>query len=58
MSGIFGIYKRNGKSIEREVADTMLEAFSYWNPDKQNVWIDESIALGHTMLYNTPESKY
>ncbi len=58
MSGIFGIYKRNDKSIEKEVADTMLKAFSYWNPDEQNVWFDGSIALGHTMLWNTPESKY
>ena len=36
----------------------MLDAMSYWEPDERDRWIDGSVALGHTMLWNTPESKY
>lgn len=58
MSGIFGIFNRNGKAIDEQVAETMLDAISYWEPDEKRVCIDGPVALGHTMLWNTPESKY
>jgi len=58
MSGIFGIFNRNGKPVEEKIVNTMLNAMSYWKPDNMGVWIDGPIALGHTMLWNTPESKY
>ncbi|MCK5537114.1 MAG: hypothetical protein KAI79_09815, partial [Bacteroidales bacterium] len=29
-----------------------------WKPDEYGTWIDGSVSLGHTMLWNTPESKY
>jgi len=57
MSGIFGIFNRNGKSVEKKSVETMLNAMSYWNPDDSGTWIDDPVALGHTMLWNTPESK-
>lgn len=58
MSGIFGIFNRNGKIVEKESVNTMLEAMSYWDPDERDTWIDGPVALGHTMLWNTPESKH
>jgi asparagine synthase (glutamine-hydrolysing) len=58
MSGIFGIFNRNGKPVEEKIVDTMLDAMSYWDPDERNTYIDGPVALGHTMLWNTPESKY
>lgn len=58
MSGIFGIFNRNGKEVEKNKADTMLEAISYWDPDERDMWRDGPVALGHAMLWNTPESKY
>lgn len=58
MSGIFGVFNRNGRSVEKETVNTMLNAMSYWNPDERDVWTSDSIALGHTMLWNTQESKY
>ena len=58
MSNIFGIFNRNGKSVEKKTVDIMLDAMSYWKPDDKGVWIDGSVALGHAMLWNTPESKY
>ncbi|WP_373033943.1 asparagine synthase-related protein [Sulfurovum sp.] len=58
MSGIFGIYNRNGKSVDKKTVDVMLDAMSYWGPDEKGTWIDENVVLGHTMLWNTPESKF
>ncbi len=58
MSGIFGIYNRNGESVDKETVDVMLDAMSYWGPDDKGTWIDDNVALGHTMLWNTPESKF
>ena len=56
MSGFFGIFNRNGIPVEPAVADTMLEAISYWNPDERFVKLSDTVALGHAMLHNTPES--
>jgi asparagine synthase (glutamine-hydrolysing) len=58
MSGFFGIFNRNGKQVDRKIANHMLDAMSYWNPDEKDIWIDGPIALGHAMLRNTPESKH
>ncbi len=58
MSGIFGIFNRNGKHVEKKTVDAMMDAMSYWDPDEQGVWMDGPVALGHAMLWNTPESKY
>lgn len=58
MSGFFGIFNRNGKLVDKEIVNTMLNASSYWNPDELDVWINGTVALGHTMLWNTPESKF
>ena len=57
MSGIFGIFNRNGKSVDKNIVDTMLDAMSYWSPDDSGTWIEGPVALGHTMLWNTPESQ-
>lgn len=58
MSGFFGILNRNSKLIDKKIVDTMQNAMSYWKPDEKNIYVDSSIAMGHTMLWNTPESKY
>ncbi|NOR56822.1 MAG: hypothetical protein GQ531_11540 [Sulfurovum sp.] len=58
MSGIFGVFNRNGKVVEKETVNTMIKATSYWRADEKNTWINGPVVLGHTMLWNTPESKY
>lgn len=58
MSGVFGILNRNSKAIENETVETLQKAMSYWKPDEEYVWVDGPVALGHGMLWNTPESKY
>ncbi len=58
MSGFFGIFNRNENPFDKNIADDMLESISYWDPDERDLWIDGPVVLGHTMLWNTPESKY
>lgn len=58
MSSIFGIFNRNGEEIDKEIVHTMLDAIAYWVPDERDTWVEGPVAFGHTMLWNTPESKY
>jgi len=57
VSGIFGVFNRNRKPVDKKIVDTMLDAMSYWEPDDRGTWLNGSVAFGHTMLWNTPESK-
>ena len=58
MSGFFGIFNRNGNPVDKKIANGMFKSMLSWNPDEHYLWIDGSVALGHAMLWNTPESKY
>ncbi|MBW1634786.1 MAG: hypothetical protein JRJ68_00800 [Deltaproteobacteria bacterium] len=58
MSGFFGIYNRNGRVTGEEITSSMLEGISSWGPDDRGIWHQGSVALGHAMLWNTPESKF
>ena len=58
MSGIFGVLNQNDKPVNKKNINALLDAMSTWKYDDSGVWIDGSVALGHTMLWNTPESKY
>ena len=58
MSGIFGFFNRNGNAAGRGIAEKMLETASYWDPDERDIKLDGPVAFGHTMLWNTPESRF
>ena len=58
MSTFFGIFDRNNTPIKEETLQVMVDSMSYWKPDETHLWTDASIALGHAMLWNAPESKY
>ncbi len=56
MSGIVGIYHRNGAPIERTLLQSLVDSLSYRGPDSRDCWMDRSIGLGHAMLRTTRES--
>jgi len=58
MSGFFGFFNRSGKPAEQGIAETMLDAISYWEPDERHFEMRGPVALGHAMLWNSPESKH
>ena len=56
MSGIVGIYHRNGAPIEQALLQSLVDFLSYRGPDSRECWMDGSIGLGHAMLRTTHES--
>lgn len=57
MSGIFGVFNRDGKAVTRGDLDAMHQVFAQWFDDDHGICCDNNVGLGHTMLWNTPESK-
>ncbi len=58
MSSIFGIFHRDNKAVDKEIIYKMSDSMSYWHPDDRGMWFHDQVALGHAMLWNTPESKF
>jgi asparagine synthase (glutamine-hydrolysing) len=56
LSGIAGIFHRDGAPIERELLQSLVDFLSYRGPDARESWIETSIGLGHTLLRTTLES--
>jgi len=56
MSGIVGIYNLDGKPVERTDVKRMVATLGRRGPDGSELWCEGAVGLGHTMLWNTPES--
>ena len=56
MSGICGLFQRNGEPASLASLELMLAALRHRGPDAEASWAEGSVALGHCMLYVTPES--
>ena len=56
MSGIFGIYHRDGRFIKREILIQMSNTLEHSVTDSAVLWCECSIGLGNRLLYTTPES--
>lgn len=58
MSGIFGIFGRNGQPVEQRDLLAMRDAMAHWGPDGGGVWLEGCCGLGQLVLRNTPEACY
>ena len=56
MSGIMGIYYLDGRPVNREDLERMLDTLAHRGPDGADIWIDGAVGFGHRMLWTTPES--
>lgn len=56
MSAITGIFYRDGRKVDPELIKKMNDKLSHRGPDGSAVWCEDSVALGHQMLWTTPES--
>lgn len=56
MSGIVGIFRRDGAPVQPENVRSMLEAISHRGPDRSEVWNAGPVGLGNCLLFTTPES--
>jgi asparagine synthase (glutamine-hydrolysing) len=57
LSGIFGVFNCDGKAVTLGDLDAMHQVFAQWFDDDRGIWCDDNVGLGHTMSWNTPESK-
>lgn len=56
MSGIVGIYHRDGAPVDRALLRALAQFLSYCGPDARDTWTDACVGLGHTLLTTTRES--
>jgi asparagine synthase (glutamine-hydrolysing) len=57
LSGIVGIYHRDGAPIDWELLGSLASFLSFRGPDSSECWTDGSVGLAHTMLRTTHESE-
>ena len=56
MSAIAGIYYLDSRPVDCADLGRMVDTLAHRGPDGANVWCEESVGLGHRMLWTTPES--
>ena len=56
MSGISGIYQRDGNFVNQKKLALMVEASAHRGPDETGYLVKDSVGLAHQMLHTTPES--
>lgn len=56
MSGIAGIYFRDGRPACESSIRKMIGSMKHRGPDRYAAWISGSASLGHLLLFTTPES--
>lgn len=58
MSGIFGVFHRNGSPVEHSMLDTMRQAMADWGQDGYGVLLDGPVGMGQMRFFSTPEAKF
>lgn len=56
MSGIVGVFYRDGRPVKPATLEKMVSALALLGPDGRSQWQQGPVGLGHLMLHNTPES--
>ena len=56
MSGIVGIYQRDGGPVDPALLRALTLFLAYRGPDAREVWTGASVGFGHTLLRTTRES--
>lgn len=56
MSGIVGIFQREGRNADELLLMRLLRAIAHRGPDGTRHWVQRSVALGQQMLCTTPEA--
>src|SRR4028119_1901888 len=56
MSAIAGIYYLDSRPVDCADLGRMVDTLAHRGPDGADIWSEESVGLGHRMLWTTPES--
>ena len=58
MSGIIGMYERQGAPLDRGLLGALTDSLSYCGRDARDTWASGSVGFGHTLLRTTRESQH
>ena len=58
MSGIVGVYNRDGRPVDKDLLFSMTNALAHRGPDGAGHWINGSVGMGHRMFCTTLEAEY
>ncbi len=51
LSGIVGIFRRDGGEVEPGLIRSMTQFLSYRGPDGEQIWVERPVAFGHALLH-------
>lgn len=58
MSGMLGIFYRDGRKVERKNLVQMADLLAHRGTDHIGIWHSESVGMGHCLQQVTPESRF
>ena len=58
MSGFVAIVNFDGEPVNRGLLERLTESLNYRGPDRQSVWVDGSVGLGHALFQTTFQAQY
>ena len=58
MSGICGIFNRDGRPVLQSDLEAMTSAIIHRGPDGRGIWTDGPVGFSHCLLRTTPESMH
>jgi asparagine synthase (glutamine-hydrolysing) len=57
LSGIFGLWRLDGRVVRPAVLERMSRSLAHRGPDGSSIWGEGPVGLGHRMFHATPESR-
>jgi len=58
MSGFITLYNTDDQPIQPKLLSSLVQSLKHRGPDKQEIWIDGSIGMGHALFQTTNEAKF
>lgn len=58
MSGFIAIINTDGTPVSNNLIEKLTASLGFRGPDKQQVWVDGTVGLGHTLFRTTDESNF
>lgn len=56
MSGIYGVFHKNGTPVTQAGLAPMTQHMAAWGQDGHGLWLGDAVGMGHFMRHTTPES--
>ena len=58
MSGFIAIYNTDDRPVQPRLLSSLVDSLKHRGPDKQQIWVDGKIGLGHALFKTTYEAEY